>query len=263
MKTADGVGELRARGMPLGLMPGMSYEEKEAVLAPGDCVLLHSDGIVEAHDPQRGMYGFPRLKETVGRGPAGTGMIAFVLADLERFTGPGTEQEDDITMMVLAREPADPGGANGTGNGRLIAEFEVPSAPGGERDVIERVTELAAGLGLERSRVERLGTAVGEAAMNAMEHGNEFQPDRPVQVRVRVLHGPDRLQVEVTDTGAGRAAEAEAPNLEAKLEGNQTPRGWGLFLIERMVDEANERSDDEGHTLELVIHLKGDERGSS
>src|ERR687897_1749362 len=65
VKTADGIVELRARGMPLGLMPGMRYEEKEAVLEPGDSVLLHSDGIVEAHDPERDMFGFPRLKDTM------------------------------------------------------------------------------------------------------------------------------------------------------------------------------------------------------
>jgi serine phosphatase RsbU (regulator of sigma subunit) len=73
VKTADGVIELRARGMPLGLMPGMDYEEKEATLEPGDGVLLHSDGVVEAHDPERDMYGFPRLKEAVGKFPAGQG----------------------------------------------------------------------------------------------------------------------------------------------------------------------------------------------
>ena len=65
VKTADGVVELRARGMPLGLMPGMPYEEKEATLEPGHSVLLHSDGVVEAHDAHRDMFGFPRLKETV------------------------------------------------------------------------------------------------------------------------------------------------------------------------------------------------------
>src|SRR3954471_5098299 len=65
LKTADGSVELRARGMPLGLMPGMAYEEKDTVLQPGESVLLHSDGIVEAHDPERRMFGFPRLKQTV------------------------------------------------------------------------------------------------------------------------------------------------------------------------------------------------------
>src|SRR3954463_1657099 len=103
VKTADGVAELRARGMPLGLMPGMEYEEKEAVLQPGDCVLLHSDGIVEAHDPERDMFGFPRLKATMADAPGGQELIDRVLRDLDAFTGPEAEQEDDITMVTLER----------------------------------------------------------------------------------------------------------------------------------------------------------------
>ena len=61
---------MRARGMPLGLMPGMPYEEKETTLQSGESVLLHSDGIVEAHDPDREMFGFPRLKQIVADAPA-------------------------------------------------------------------------------------------------------------------------------------------------------------------------------------------------
>ena len=68
VKTADGVVELRARGMPLGLMPGMAYEEKEATLEPGDSVLLHSDGIVEAHDPEREHVRLPAPQGDDGRG---------------------------------------------------------------------------------------------------------------------------------------------------------------------------------------------------
>src|SRR3954454_670526 len=82
VKTADGVGELRARGMPLGLMAGMAYEEKETTLQPGESVLLHSDGVVESHDPDREMFGFPRLKDTVGQSPGGQELIDRVLADL-------------------------------------------------------------------------------------------------------------------------------------------------------------------------------------
>ena len=60
--TEDGVVELRATGMPLGLMPGMSYEESETTLVPGQSMLLYSDGLIEAHDEQGEMFGFPRLK---------------------------------------------------------------------------------------------------------------------------------------------------------------------------------------------------------
>ncbi|MFL6172448.1 MAG: PP2C family protein-serine/threonine phosphatase, partial [Marmoricola sp.] len=99
--TAHGIVELRARGMPLGLMAGMAYEEKEVTLAPGDRVLLHSDGIAEAHDPNREMFGFPRLAQTMADAPAGTNVIQFVLDALEAFVGVDSEQEDDITMVSL------------------------------------------------------------------------------------------------------------------------------------------------------------------
>ncbi|HEY1274125.1 MAG TPA: SpoIIE family protein phosphatase [Thermoleophilaceae bacterium] len=255
VKTSEGVVELRARGMPLGLMPGMEYEEKETVLEPGDSVLLHSDGVVEAHDPDREMFGFPRLKETVGDNPGGQALIDRVIADLEAFTGPDAEQEDDITMVTLERSA---GGAMVAGamNGTVLADFELPSEPGNERQAIERVERAVAQLGLAPQRLERLKTAVGEATMNAMEHGNEYRPGRPVSVRV--LESAGSLRVQVTDLGgAGALAPADQPDLEAKLEGRQTPRGWGLFLIERMVDEARVTGEGGRRTVELVLHLQG------
>jgi serine phosphatase RsbU (regulator of sigma subunit)/anti-sigma regulatory factor (Ser/Thr protein kinase) len=261
VKTAGGVVELRARGMPLGLLPGMSYEEKEMVLAHGDGVLMHSDGIVEAHTPEREMYGFPRLKETVGREPTGQQLIDLVLADLEACTGPDAEQEDDITMLTLVRAGAADGAPvarDGVADMDVLADFELRSEPGNERAAIARVELAVAGLGLGSRRLERLKTAVGEATMNAIEHGNENVAERPV--RVRVLHSAARLRVRITDVSddAGELGAAEVPDLAAKLEGLQKPRGWGLFLIESMVDETRSERAAGGHTLELILHLEGD-----
>jgi serine phosphatase RsbU (regulator of sigma subunit) len=98
-----GASELRATGMPLGLMPGMGYEEKEAELEAGDSVLFYSDGLVEAHDPHYEMFGFPRLQGFVGAHPGGAKMIDFLLDELARFVGDGWEQEDDITLVTLQR----------------------------------------------------------------------------------------------------------------------------------------------------------------
>jgi serine phosphatase RsbU (regulator of sigma subunit)/predicted ester cyclase len=97
--------ELRARGMPLGLMPRMSYEENERTLAPGDGVLFYSDGLVEAHNPQGEMFGFPRLRNLIPVHDTGSGeeLIDFLLAELEQFIGEGWEQEDDITLLTLRR----------------------------------------------------------------------------------------------------------------------------------------------------------------
>jgi serine phosphatase RsbU (regulator of sigma subunit)/anti-sigma regulatory factor (Ser/Thr protein kinase) len=261
VKTADGVEELRARGMPLGLMPGMKYEEKEAVLAPGESVLLHSDGIVEAHDPDREMFGFPRLKQTVADAPGGQRLIDRVLRDLAGFAGAGAEQEDDITMVTLERSGASAPSSAGSDE-MVLAEFELASEPGNEREAIRRVEVAVAGLGMDPARLERLKTALGEATMNAMEHGNEYRPD--VKVGIRVVHRDDSVRVRITDRGAAdELPEPEAPDLEAKLEGRQKPRGWGLLLIEKMVDEARVESDEQGRTLELRMRLKGEDDGDA
>ena len=101
-RSSDAV-ELRARGMPLGLMPGMSYEEKEVVLEKGESVLFYSDGLVEAHDPQRMMFGFPKLRALVADHSEQESLVDSLLEELCSFTGEGWEQEDDITLLTLRR----------------------------------------------------------------------------------------------------------------------------------------------------------------
>src|SRR5215204_767454 len=103
VRHAAGVSKLRATGMPLGLMPNMSYEQKEITLQPGESILLYSDGLVEAHSPQREMFGFPRMQGHVSAHPEGATLIDSLLAELERFTGEDWEQEDDITLLTLQR----------------------------------------------------------------------------------------------------------------------------------------------------------------
>jgi serine phosphatase RsbU (regulator of sigma subunit) len=93
--------ELRARGMPLGLMPGMHYEEKEVVLHKGESVLFYSDGLVEAHNPKGEMFGFPRLRALVAEHGEKHSLGDALLEDLYSFVGEGWEQEDDITLLTL------------------------------------------------------------------------------------------------------------------------------------------------------------------
>jgi anti-sigma regulatory factor (Ser/Thr protein kinase) len=122
---------------------------------------------------------------------------------------------------------------------------------------MEVVAGAVKGAGLTEQRLERLKTAVAEATMNAMEHGNEYRPEVPV--KIRVLSSEADLSVSITDQGGSPVPDPgkEAPDLEAKLEGLQTPRGWGLFLIKNMVDEMHVTSDESHHTIELVMHLEG------
>ncbi len=100
--------ELRATGMPLGLMPGMRYEEKETILKAGEVALFYSDGIVEAHNPKGEMFGFPRLRVLVAERDDDDerSLVDSLLGELYSFVGEGWEQEDDITLLTLRRSAA-------------------------------------------------------------------------------------------------------------------------------------------------------------
>jgi serine phosphatase RsbU (regulator of sigma subunit)/CHASE1-domain containing sensor protein/anti-sigma regulatory factor (Ser/Thr protein kinase) len=258
--------ELMARGMPLGLMPGMSYEEKEFVLAVGDDLLFYSDGLVEAHDPEGEMFGFPRLRKLIMSQSAGSGkeLVDFLLAELTRFTGTDSEQEDDITLVTLERSKAgvrdleapQPDALAEDADLRVLADFTLPSEPGNERPAMEKVAEAVKELPLSEQRLARLETAVAESTMNAMEHGNRYRAEVPVRIQVWLLK--ERLLVRITDRGSSPlpSLTPKGPNLEAKLEGSQTARGWGAFLIERMVDEVRVSGNPDHHTVELVMRLE-------
>ncbi|HSD03605.1 MAG TPA: SpoIIE family protein phosphatase [Gaiellales bacterium] len=246
--SGGAVTELMARGMPLGLMPGMTYEETEAVLDPGAHLLLYSDGVTEAHDADREMFGGDRLATVMAEAGTrrGDALLRTLIAALGAFAAPGAEQEDDITLVALRRDP-----------GALPAEVSVASEPGNEREALRLLEPALAAAGLPPARLERMKTAVAEAVMNAMEHGNGFRPELPVVIRL--FRDGGSLVVDVTDRGSARPIPAASePDLEAKLAGEQTPRGWGLFLIRNMVDELEVTGDDEHHTTRLAMHLEGD-----
>lgn len=269
VRSGDEVLELRATGLPLGLMPGIIYEEKESTLQPGQSLLLYSDGLIEAHNERGEMFGFPRLRELMRPPRDSHDLIDHLMRELDQFTGPQREQEDDITLVALRwisaagrsvqLDPqvrtAEPGQ---NGPGRVVADFTIASEQGNERLAIEQVAAATAPLGLAPATVERLKTAVGEATMNAIEHGNQFRPEAPVEIRVVVRESS--LSIAITDQGGQvEMPEQETPDLELKLTGLQSPRGWGLFLISNMVDEMLQSNDGVHHTLELIIYLKRDE----
>ncbi|MBV9793577.1 MAG: ATP-binding protein [Actinobacteria bacterium] len=143
--------------------------------------------------------------------------------------------------------------------GRRLAAFAVASEPGNERLALDQVAAAVASSGLTPARLERLKTAVAEATMNAIEHGNLGQPDVPVDVEV-IQDGADII-VAITDLGGEHqpAGPAEEPDLALKLDGVQRARGWGLFLIRNMVDGMQVRTDGQRHTVELTMRSEGDQ----
>jgi serine phosphatase RsbU (regulator of sigma subunit)/anti-sigma regulatory factor (Ser/Thr protein kinase) len=268
------VSELYATGMPLGMMKGVSYEEKQARLEVGDSVLLYSDGLVEAHNKQQDMFSFPYLMSLLKEDVAGKELIDFLLEKLKTFTGPDWEQEDDVTLVTLQRKEGyglseiatqsvtQNEQMNGNDGWRMLDEWSMSSQPGNERQAIQRVAEVVKPLNLSDKQLEQLKTAVAEATMNAMEHGNHYQSD--VSVDIQVLASKIALAIRIRDQGGSKLIpSANEPDLEAKLAGLQTPRGWGLFLIKNMVDDMNIMSDETHHTIELIMYLKGENRATS
>jgi anti-sigma regulatory factor (Ser/Thr protein kinase) len=201
----------------------------------------------------------------MGRG-AGSGQetVDPLLAELTHFTGEDRE-EDDIIPLTLERSKTGmtdrestlrPDATGHIGNRRILADFTLPNEPGNERLAMEKVAGAIEQLRPSEQRLERLKTAVAEATMNAMEHGNKYRAEVPVEVMV-LLEDQD-LMVRITDRGSGPppSKAGDAPDLEAKLEGMQTPRGWGMFLIARMVDDVHVSGNPDHHTVELVLRLE-------
>ena len=81
----------------------MSYEEKETILHSGEAAFLYSDGLVEAHDPEGGMFGFPKLRALVAEHGEKRSLGEFLMEELYTFVGEGWKQEDDITLLTLRR----------------------------------------------------------------------------------------------------------------------------------------------------------------
>jgi anti-sigma regulatory factor (Ser/Thr protein kinase) len=161
---------------------------------------------------------------------------------------------------MTAQRPSDSRGRNGTW--RVLRELSVPSEPGNERMAMETVAEAVRDLDIRGENLERLKTAVAEATMNAMEHGNHYRAELPVLIEVSA--SDTQLSVKITDEGSGPPAfHAETPDLEAKLKGMQSPRGWGLFLIKNMVDDMEVTGDEHHHTVELLLNLERQAEGGT
>ena len=139
-----------------------------------------------------------------------------------------------------------------------LAAFEVASDLGNERMAADRVVDAVAPLGLADAVVDRLRTVVAEATMNAIEHGNECRSEVPVRLRVSGVGRRAHRRRSSTRAAPTSSPPAETPDLEAKLAGLQTPRGWGLYLMRAMVDDLEVTSDGDERTVELTIRLDSD-----
>ena len=138
---------------------------------------------------------------------------------------------------------------------REVIELAVPSRVGLELVAVDAAAAVAQLMGFSEDRIEDLKTAVDEACLNAIEHGN--QQNANVKVIVELIADDSKLQVDIHDQGKGIRGKIQKPDIDAKIAGKQPARGWGLFLIQSLMDEVEfDWSPETGNIIRMVIHLK-------
>jgi serine/threonine-protein kinase RsbW len=134
-----------------------------------------------------------------------------------------------------------------------VTELRLPTRLGFEKVAMSTAASVAELMGFSHDRVEDLKTAVSEACINAMEHGNHL--DEQLRVVVTLSIGDSSLEVRICDQGSGVHEQAHVPDIDRKMSGEEAPRGMGMFLIQALVDEVEYVSEPSGSYARLVIYL--------
>jgi serine/threonine-protein kinase RsbW len=137
-------------------------------------------------------------------------------------------------------------------------EVRLPSRMGFEKVAMSTASAVAKLMGFPEDRVEDLKTAVAEACINAIEHGNRL--NEKLSVGVVLSADAESLEVKVIDDGKGMRKQPSKPDIDRKMHGEEDPRGMGMFLIQALVDEAEWVAGSEGKAsyVRLVIRLDKD-----
>ena len=136
---------------------------------------------------------------------------------------------------------------------KQIIEIHIPSTLGYEKVAMESVASVAKMLAFTDEKIEDLKTAVSEACINSIEHGNKFNEDTVILVTLKIDH--ESLKVSIADQGNGFIEPTPIPNIDNQVN-NGDKRGWGIFLIKKLVDEVEfEKIPSGGSQINMVIYL--------
>jgi phosphoserine phosphatase RsbU/P len=250
-----------ASGPPLGMLPGMAYTVERFAFPPGARMLLYTDGLTEVFRGEE-EFGQERLVETFRAAPLPEAeRVLDVLWETLGTFSSHEPQTDDMTALAivhLAPESLRAGDKIRMKSGSSV-EVRLPSELGFEKVAMSTAASMAALMGFSEDRIEDLKTAVAEACINAIEHGNRLNSS--LSVGVVLSTSDDQLEVRVIDDGAGVATSPHAPDIDRKMHGEEDPRGMGMFLIQSLVDEAEWHQGPPGQSfVRLVIRLDKENR---
>lgn len=280
-------------GYPLGVSGTMKYTSRVVSCKPGGLVAMFSDGVVEAQDRAGQFLGFEKIEALLDSFPvditpeaALEKILKAVEAHLE-----GQPPQDDTTIIVfrtitesvpvmdtkpdderttrpiiavpasMVETPKEPvpappqkqASSTDSKANRYNVELFIPSQLGFEMIARSAVESMAREVGFTEEKIEDIKTAVAEACMNAIEHGNAQDITRSVGV---LLSASDsRLEIRVMDTGMKTLPQ------EIPAPGQGDMRGWGLFFMQSLMDEFEIRYLPEGgNVIHMTSYLKADGR---
>ncbi|MEK7726943.1 MAG: SpoIIE family protein phosphatase [candidate division KSB1 bacterium] len=243
---------------PLGARMHARYGQEQIALQANDLLVFYTDGIVDMMNRATEPYSFERFLASVrthAHAPLDE-MLERLLADAEDFTA-SKEHFDDITLLLArfaGKQHAEPAAfapeVFSTNQNASEIRLTIPSRVGYEKLAMNTAATLAELIGFERERIEDLRTAVSEACLNAMEHGNKLHDINRVDVSFKPTR--ENLTIQIFDNGSGFAPRSSAPDLLKKIRGEENPRGLGVFLIEQLVDSVEYKAMPElGHVTTL------------
>jgi serine phosphatase RsbU (regulator of sigma subunit)/anti-sigma regulatory factor (Ser/Thr protein kinase) len=277
MKKDEAFDFVQVGGYPMGISENMEYNEKSLMFESGSLMVMFTDGVLEAQNSKGEFFGFERLEELLVDLPddvTAAAILERMFSALEDHLGDEAPQ-DDTTIMVL-RGLQDPVGTSTQpaaalhlnefegrmtvdglsapalistlteGTGRKNIELFLPSSLGFEKIARGTVEALAREMGFSDGKIEDLKTAVSEACMNAIEHGNGADETQPVSV---LMSASSRgIEVRVTDRGM----RTLSPDLPEPGVGDM--RGWGLYFIKNLVDVFEIKHLPEGGNQVLMVN---------
>jgi sigma-B regulation protein RsbU (phosphoserine phosphatase) len=235
-------------GPALGPIEGVTYKENTDRMEKGDLLLLYTDGVTEAMNPERAMYEEDRLVNVLAGGNyiEPDQVINAIATDIKKFTK-GAEQFDDITMLAISFHKVAVEGVVKSFKtviknqlsemGTVLADFdtfvdhdEIPSGP-----------------------AQKIKLAFDELLNNTISYG--FSDDEEHEIMVVVERSEDRLLATITDDGVPfNPFHSEKPDLESSLEERQVG-GLGIHLVRNLMDDVSYKRGIDKNIVTLIKYL--------
>jgi anti-sigma regulatory factor (Ser/Thr protein kinase) len=248
---------LTIKGFPLGIFPGVEYEQKKVAMAPGEAIFFYSDGLLEARNENGEMFSAERLAQVLASEYSSHAILAATKERYINFIGKSLTQQDDLTLIQMGRIfDGQPGSGPlqtlDTTGAITLAEYSIPSLPDYEQNALGQATQTLADIDLPTERQDKLKTALLATLQNAIYLGRREQPEQPVILQI--LQQPGKVRLIVSDCSTHAFPELDLLEDPEHVKDQRPPLGWELFRVQALVDEMYVTLDEGHHRVELVMH---------